>query len=301
MARFTKARCKNCNKVFYRPARRFNEAIKFGWNQFCSLGCQYKYRTKERKILTCEKCGKKIIRTPSDISPHNYCSHSCAAVINNKKYDHRRILPSFKTCQQCRKKYRKSTGNKKYCSLKCRKLATERSPKDLIEIIKSYVKKENRIPSKRELHGINDSCRKTFGSWNNAIVGAGFIPNRSHDNRMYKRANAKAKDGHLCDSVSELLIDNWLFKNRIAHKKDVLYPETNHKADWSINLSGNKIFVEYFGLANDSPRYDRSIKEKEMLCKKQNISLIAIYPKDLYPKIYLDFNLKEKFRYYLLN
>ena len=298
MAKFKKVRCKNCNKIFYRPTGRFNEAVKFGWNQYCSKKCEYKHMTT-RKTLSCENCGKKFLRQLNNISKHNYCSHSCAATINNKKYDHRRILPSFKICQRCRKEYRKSTGNKKYCSLKCRKLATKKSPKDLIEIIKNYVKKEKRIPSKRELRNIGDSCRKTFGSWNNTIVAAGFTPNRSHDNRMYKRANAKAKDGHLCDSISELLIDNWLLKNKIFHEKDVHYPKTNHKADWEITLKNKRTFVEYFGLANDSPRYDRSIKEKKMLCKNQNISLIAIYPKDLYPKTYLDFNLKNKFRDYL--
>ena len=77
------------------------------------------------------------------------------------------------------------------------------------------------------------------------------------------------------------------------------YPETNHKADWQIIFRDKKIFIEYFGLANDSPRYDRAIKEKKKLCDKHKISLIAIYPQDLYPKEFLEENLNNKFKKFL--
>jgi len=116
---------------------------------------------------------------------------------------------------------------------------------------------------------------------------------------MYKRTNAKALDGHLCDSISELLIDNWLYKNRILHKRDTHYPGTHHKADWAIIIEKQKIFVEYFGLANDSPRYDRAVKEKKKLCLKNKIPLIAIYPKDVYPLKNANEKLKEKFKNFL--
>ena len=123
---------------------------------------------------------------------------------------------------------------------------------------------------------------RIFGSWNNAILAAGFEPNRSHDQKMYRRSKTKATDGHLCDSISEAIIDNWLTQNNIPHKRDMPYPSTKHKADWAINDS--TIFIEYFGLANDSLRYDSSIKEKIRICKENKIKLIDIYPKDLYPK-----------------
>jgi hypothetical protein len=299
MTKFIKVICKNCNKIFHRPKGRYNEAIKFCWNQYCSIKCQFEYKTT-KKEFSCENCGKKIIRTPSAVSPHSYCSHSCAAVINNKKYDHRRILPSFKICKQCGQKYRKSTNNKKYCSRKCRTEATRYMPEELLNIIKKYFKKLKRVPTRRELpQGINEACRKSFGTWNRAVSTAGLIPNRSHNDRMYKRATAKAIDGHLCDSISELLIDNWFYKNNILHERDAHYPNTNHKADWKIFIKGREFFVEYFGLANDSPRYDRCIKEKINLCNKNKISLIEIYPKDLYPKNFLEDNLKNKFKGYL--
>lgn len=299
MTKLIKIHCKNCSKIFYRPAGRFNEAIKFGWNQYCSKTCEYKNRIT-RKQLICENCEKKFERTLSNISSHNFCSQSCAAKINNKKYDHRHMLPSFKICEQCGKKYRKSTNNKKYCSRECRVEATRYSPEELLDIIKKYFKKLKRVPSRRELsRGVNEACRKCFGTWNKAVLAAGFTPNRSHSDRMYKRAIARAKDNHLCDSISELLIDNWLYKNNILHEKNAHYPNTNHKADWKIFYKNKEIFVEYFGLANDSPRYDHSIKEKFSICNENKIPLIPIYPKDLYPKNFLEHNLKNKFKEYL--
>lgn len=301
MTKPVKVPCKNCNKIFYRPTGRFNEAIKFDWNQFCSFKCRFKFKTKEKKVLKCENCGEKIIRPLYAISPHNYCSHSCAAIVVNKNWSGKRN-GAFLKCANCKKTFKKWLvgSNKKYCSKMCQAQAKFYDKEKLLKIIKKMAKILKRVPGKREFWGgVDKACVRIFGSWNKAVSAAGFEPNRSHNNRMYKRVNTKAEDGHLCDSVSELLVDNWLFKNKILHEKDVHYPKTNHRADWAIESKGNKIFIEYFGLANDSPRYDRSIKEKEILCKKQNISLIAIYPKDIYPKNLLEYNLKEKFKDYL--
>ena len=129
-----------------------------------------------------------------------------------------------------------------------------------------------------------------FGSGKKAIETAGLIPNRSHDHIMYKRTKTKATDGHLCDSISEAIIDNWLTENKITHERNANYPTSKHLADWSIK---DKMFIEYFGLAKDSPRYDKSIREKKKLCKQYKIKLVAIYPDDLYPKV----RLKKEFLY----
>lgn len=296
-----KVECFACRKSFFRDARRYNEATKFGWHHFCSAGCRSKFRTKKRR-LSCENCGKNFMRQPKAISIHNFCSKSCAAIVNNKKYDHRKSFSEFKICKQCGENYRKSTNNKNFCSKLCRNLALGYDKNKIINILKKLAGELNRTPARREAFGgVDKACIRIFGSWNKAIMGAGLVPNRSCDNKMYKRVISKAKDGHLCDSISEVLIDNWLYKNNIKHEKDAHYPKTNHLADWKIVYEDKEIFVEYFGLANDSPRYDRSIKEKQTLCDEQNIYLISIFPKDLYPKTFLDFNLKNKFKKFLPN
>ncbi len=294
-----KVKCAFCGKYFFRERGRFNEAKKFNWEQYCSRKCLSRNQTK-RRVLFCENCGKHFERTPHEISSHNYCSQSCAAIVNNKRYPKLHSEPKFKICVKCGKQFRKSTGNRKYCSMKCKGgRKPNYSSQELINMIKQKTQELQRIPSRREARKIADSCRRAFGSWNNAIIAAGLQPNRSHSQRMYKRVNAKALDGHLCDSISELLIDNWLNKNDIPHKRDASYPNTYHKADWAVSIENEKIFVEYFGLANDSPRYDRAIKEKKKLCHKNKISLIAIYPQDLYPKEFLEDNLKNKFKKFL--
>ena len=290
-----KVKCAFCGKEFFRRKKQFNEAKKFDWKQYCSWGCLSRDKLK-RQILFCENCDKRFSRAPNDISPHNYCSQSCAAIVNNKRYPKPHPEPKFKICVKCGKQFRKSTGNTKYCSIKCRKETEWYDRKKLLEIIRNTTQKLKRVPVRREVRGIDKACGRFFGSWNNAIIAAGLLPNRSHSQRMYKRTNTVALDGHLCDSVSEALIDNWLTKNNILHERNVTYPKTNHKTDWAVFVRGEKIFIEYFGLANDSPRYDRAIREKKNLCRKYRLQLIEIYPQDLYPEKNLSRKLEDKLR-----
>lgn len=291
MAKLKRVFCTNCKKPIYRSVGRINENLKLGYNFYCSRECQYQYRTK-KQVLVCENCGKPFKRTPHEISLHNYCSQSCATIVNNRKDLKRR--PRFKICLKCGKQFRGS--NLKYCSLKCRGgTEPKHTHQELIEAIKREAQKLQRVPARREIKE-SSACKRFFGSWNNAIIAAGLQPNRSHSQRMYKRTNTVALDGHLCDSVSEALIDNWLTENNIFHEKDVFYPETNYKADWAIFIGDRKIFVEYFGLANDSPRYDRAIKRKQKLCLEHDFKLIEIYPQDIYPKKNLYRKLQDKFR-----
>ena len=97
---------------------------------------------------------------------------------------------------------------------------------------------------------------------------------------MYRRTKTKARDGHICDSISEALIDNWLTQHDIPHERDARYPTTKHRADWRVGDT----FIEYFGLAKDSPRYDHSVKKKQEICQAYKIALIELYPSDLYPQ-----------------
>lgn len=267
-------KCRYCGKIFFKSTGRFNEANKFKWNFYCSRNCQA-IILKKRTLLICENqnCGNKFERLQSGISKHNFCSQTCAAIVNNQKR-----LKFIKLCSVCSKKF---TGANLYYSRECAKSGRRGyTAEELLKEVKLFSSKHGRVPARREGPIIADRCRRIFGSWNKAIEAAGLQPNRSHDHRMYKRTITKAKDGHLCDSISEAIIDNWLYKNKIIHQRDVSYPASNHKADWSV---GKNIFIEYFGLAKDSPRYDRDIQTKKNLCKKQGIKLIDIYPQDLYP------------------
>lgn len=290
MPTFKKVRCTTCKKSFSKDIGHINENLKLGHNFYCSKICESKRKNKQ-KFLICENpnCDKSFLRMPNDILEHNYCSRSCAAKVNNLRY------PKWpkRYCTECGTEFK--NRDSEYCSLKCGymqngKKTLKYAKEEPINLIRKYFKKNNRVPARRDLPLLASCTRYYFDSWNNAIIAAGLTPNRSHDHRMYRRIITKANDGHLCDSVSEALIDNWLTKNKILHERNTPYPNTNHKADWGIK--GDKIFVEYFGLAKDSPRYDRSIRKKKKLCQKFKIKLIEIYPRDLYPKISLENKLK---------
>lgn len=278
-----KVRCHFCNKHFLTKSAYFIFNKEVGYNSFCSRKCHYKSKFRG-KTLTCDNptCDKKFYRAPNDILANNYCSSSCAATVNNQRY------PKWpkRYCAICKKEFK--NRDSKYCSNKCGRSgfhyshSSKYTRKQIVLTIKDFYKNYRRVPAKREMGGLVGCATNTFGSWNNAILAADLTPNRSHDNRMYKRLCGKAADGHKCDSVSEILIDNWFHKNKIKHSRNISYPNTNHIADWAVK--NNKIFIEYFGLAQDSPRYDRAIREKQRLCRKHKIKLIEIYPKDLYPK-----------------
>lgn len=261
------------------------------WKQYCSHKCQYQAMLRG-KILSCSRlgCNKQFYRRITEVDKVDkcYCSRSCAVIVNN--HDNPKRVKKLRKClvASCNKM---TSISMKYCSKNCFTIAqTEFSDDELIMKIKIAAQKLGRTPAKREIGNAANMCIRAFESWNSALVKAGLQPNRSHSQRMYRRTNTVALDGHRCDSISEAIIDNWLTKNRIAHFRNAPYPSTKHKADWGV---GERIFIEYFGLAADSPRYDRSIQVKRELCLKHNMRLIEVYAKDLYPTIKLDEVLKE--------
>lgn len=178
MSCFTRVKCKNCDKVFHRPTSQFNEAVKFEWNQFCSLQCQFDNKIKHRKIVKCEYCQKIFERRPSEISRHNYCSRSCSAVVNNIKRRGKNVIEI--KCGNCGKRFKKWVlKNKKYCSKSCQIDAEFYTAEILIKIIKIMAKKIGAVPARRDFRGgVCKACVRIFGSWNKAIKTAGFTPNK---------------------------------------------------------------------------------------------------------------------------
>ncbi|MFA5355593.1 MAG: hypothetical protein WC302_02620 [Candidatus Paceibacterota bacterium] len=206
-----------------------------------------------------------------------FCSSSCAAKINNKERtkDNPVILCANPTCQKPLPLGRKSI----YCSLSHRinkrKIPADKYKTLLISRIRDFYKLYERIPQKREMQGMYKTARILFGTWNNAIKATGLEPNPI----MFAKKHI-AKDGHRCDSMAEKIIDDYLYSNKISHKRSVPYPEDKSlTADFMIK---NKL-IEFFGLAGQLEKYDQLIKRKRMICKRHNIPLIEIYPKDVLP------------------
>lgn len=44
------------------------------------------------------------------------------------------------------------------------------------------------------------------------------------------------------------------------------------------------VFIEFFGLAGELSTYDRAKKQKEKVAAQYKLKVIALYPKDLFPR-----------------
>lgn len=124
----------------------------------------------------------------------------------------------------------------------------------------------------------NDYWQKNFGELRFALIEAGII-NSNNQNSKYG-IYCIAKDGHQCRSMSEQIIDNYLFEHNILHTLEPLYPQDDElnptgrlRADWLIN---GHIFVEFFGLMQNADYRIKALK-KIQLAKKKEIELIEIY------------------------
>lgn len=118
------------------------------------------------------------------------------------------------------------------------------------------------------------SIKLLFGSWLNALVQANVLEDGTR--KSGRGIQIISKDGHVCLSLGEKTIDDYLYKNGIIHQKEPRYPEGNYSGDFKIG----DVLIEYFGLTGN-PEYDAKTKEKIRLCQKHNITLIALYPADL--------------------
>lgn len=116
--------------------------------------------------------------------------------------------------------------------------------------------------------------KELFGSWLQALIKAGVLEDGTR--RTSRGTQCLAKDGHVCLSLGEKTIDDFLFTRGIEHEKEPRYPEGNYRADFVVD----RVFIEYFGLKGN-PDYDAKTKVKQRICRKHGVKLISIYPGDL--------------------
>lgn len=83
------------------------------------------------------------------------------------------------------------------------------------------------------------------------------------DFRLRYPANYRCEDGHYVRSISETLIDNWLFSHNITHGYEKKIPGENMICDFYLSSKNNKeFFIEFWGLLNE-PKYLIRKKAKE--------------------------------------
>ena len=306
--KYTKVECDECGSEFERPNGRYNEAVRNGWKQFCSKECIYKNKTTSVKVK-CENCYKDISVHKNtyerSVSKNFFCGHSCSAAFNNTcRSEELRLktaksiqsafvrngltkLPN-KNCVVCGNKFKQRKDFNVCCSRSCSGIhrfgSLPLSKDDLINTILEFSKNNNgRTPQKRDMERkVEGAAKKFFGTWNKAVKECGLKPNPS----KYQKTRLKCKDGHMADSISEMIVDNWLFDYDIKHERSKKYPCSN--CDCDFYLIDRDCWVEYFGLKGQSDEYDFTVGLKTELVKKHGLKFIEILPSDLYPEIKLE-------------
>lgn len=116
-----------------------------------------------------------------------------------------------------------------------------------------------------------ECIKRLYTSHLAALIDADVLPEGTR--RTARGTHCIANDGHLCLSLGEKVIDDWLSENGYLHDKEPHWPESNMRADFRVG----KTYIEYFGLVGD-PIYDVKIIQKREIARKHGIHLVELYP-----------------------
>lgn len=285
MASMIDVKCDYCGLIYQRNIGKVNEANKHGQKQFCSGECLSSYK-RTSIDTTCWKCGIDLIVRRSDYerssNKHFFCSKNCSASFNNFM----RVVPDDQ------KKKTSATLLRRYHNgIIPDKLNKNRlipyTKDDVIAKINEQYNLLNTTPSSKMVGAkLQHAANKQFGSQNKAIQAAGYIPNT----KWMSKKKLICKDGHPAESISEMIVDNWLFLCNIEHERFKIYPTTRMTCDFY--LPTKNMQAEYFGLAGEHREYDDRIELKRSFAAANGIWLVEIYASDLYPEIRLGDKIK---------
>jgi len=245
----------------------YNKIMKFAITRAKDLGLTNRIRAPRWKI--CPLCNEKFVE---DSLP--------APLTKRLGMDH------LDFCTPCLKKIvYQGTGDK------------NASREQIIEYVRGLTNTLQQIPSQGFGEGMSDfegmtfeqrtavfrvlqrkpsteRVKAVFGSWLQLLIEAGVLTEDVR--RTSLGTQCVARDGHVCFSLGEKTIDDFLLAHQIVHNRDPGYPGSGYRADFAVN----EVLIEYFGLQGDSD-YDKKTEEKIKMCKSHNIELISIYPSDL--------------------
>lgn len=266
----------------------------------------------------CLQCGAPIFAKPGNklhaVKSRKFCSQHCAAVYNNARRSPEdrekqrvnllktlskrtlryrnpdgslRIITPIpeKTCPTCGKLFKPGKSKQVYCSRECAHPLPTRD--ELVAWVHSFVKDHGYIPTSKISRKHHTAATKYFGSWNKLMLELGYTPYM----QKYGKKAYRSKDGHISDSLAEVLIDNWLFDHGVAHERRKKYPSSNRNCDFYLIDYG--VWLEYFGLAGEIAEYDAAIEDKRRLAKENGIPLVEIFADDLFPNFNLEAKVKD--------
>lgn len=131
---------------------------------------------------------------------------------------------------------------------------------------------------------------------NSSIGIKGFI-----NNWVEKRINSEdvvTIQGEYVKSASEAVIANYLYKNGIMYSYEKIYSELMedrkvYKPDFTIDVAGEEIYIEYFGI--DEEKYNKNKEQKIKFHKEHNNKFIDL---DMTPIEKIEEELNKKLQEY---
>lgn len=125
------------------------------------------------------------------------------------------------------------------------------------------------------------SVKRFPRSWTELLRKAGLL---KEGLRRGRGVVIEARDGHLCHSLLEKAVDDFMSDNGLEHAREPHYPHDEElnprslrRADWRLH---DGTLVEMWGMPDD-PAYALKMAEKVMLAKKHGIRLIELTADDI--------------------
>lgn len=122
---------------------------------------------------------------------------------------------------------------------------------------------------------------KRFDSWLKSLELAGILEGGYR--KTARGIQVIAKDGHICLSLAEKVVDDWLSARHLDHEKEPKYPfhiEFNPRklmrADWKVKDT----LIEYAGLMEDF-EYALKMGRKKSLADALGLKVIVLFESDL--------------------
>lgn len=107
----------------------------------------------------------------------------------------------------------------------------------------------------------------------------GEIPEKAESFRTKFPPEHRAVDGHFVRSRAELIIDNYLYVNKILHAYERRLPvEEEAYCDWY--LPDGEVYVEYWGM-EENPQYRERKQQKLKIYRSRNLQLIELNDSDV--------------------
>jgi hypothetical protein len=137
----------------------------------------------------------------------------------------------------------------------------------IISKIQEYVSITNKLPNSKQNNNyiVKDfptatTVRKYFGTWNNAIEAAGYIPNIQNGFGI----NTEGLDGHLYRSSAEAYFADTFLYNKYIYDIEPKYPKPyNRYYDWYIPSLG--LYIELDGGIRPDTTKEKIIINKFLL------------------------------------